>query len=391
MAVAVLFSIAAAQILFGAGLLALLLSRRKLEFPARLGLPLLAFAAWTLLSLAFSSHPADGLSQVRKLFLLFLPLLVYNAFRRRIEIRCSMQGVILGAGVAALYGLGQFAYRYVETVRAGTDFYASYVGARITGFMGHWLTFSGQLMLAALLAGSLLLAGWRGRGRVWERMCVALMTLALLASYTRGVWLGTLAGLLYLVWRFRPKLLWLVPAGLLLLFLVAPASLKERALSIFDAQADTSTRSRVVMFRTGLAMIAAHPWLGLGPERVGPEFLAYQPAGTELPPAYYGHLHNDYLQLAAERGIPCLLLWLWLLGEIVRQGFITARGEREWDRALGQGAVAATAALMVSGLFEYNFGDSEVLMLYLFLIAVPYAWARLREDAVPLERGSESQ
>lgn len=37
-------------------------------------------------------------------------------------------------------------------------------------------------------------------------------------------------------------------------------------------------------------------------------------------------------------------------------------------------ALACWAALMISGLFEYNFGDSEVLALFLFFVAAPYAF-----------------
>jgi hypothetical protein len=38
---------------------------------------------------------------------------------------------------------------------------------------------------------------------------------------------------------------------------------------------------------------------------------------------------------------------------------------------------------MVSGLFEHNFGDSEVLMLYLILISVPFAWEQTERRQTP--------
>ena len=46
---------------------------------------------------------------------------------------------------------------------------------------------------------------------------------------------------------------------------------------------------------------------------------------------------------------------------------------------MGHAEVAITVALMVSGLFEFNFGDSEVLMLYLLLIASTFIWSRLKD------------
>jgi hypothetical protein len=43
-------------------------------------------------------------------------------------------------------------------------------------------------------------------------------------------------------------------------------------------------------------------------------------------------------------------------------------------------ALASVAAMLAAGLFEYNFGDSEFLMLFLVLITLPFAAAR-QDDA----------
>ncbi|OFW32596.1 MAG: hypothetical protein A3J28_15365 [Acidobacteria bacterium RIFCSPLOWO2_12_FULL_60_22] len=381
--IAILFSIAASQILLGAALLLLLLSRRAIRFPTRFGVALLAFLGWTLLSLAFSSTPWTGLSQIRKLFLFASFLLAYNAYYEPRQVWRTVQAVVLGGAIAALYGLAQFAQDYWNLARQGLPFYENYVVHQITGFMGHWMTFSGQLMMVLLLAASILLfGGLAGKLRAGGWLSVGLIGVALLATFTRGVWLGTFAGLAYLLARSQRRLLWLLPVGLLLLYLASPVWLQRRGESIFDVQTDTSNQARLVMLSTGLKMIAAHPWFGIGPERVGPEFQQYKPAAVPFPPGWYGHLHNDYLQLAAERGIPCLLFWLWMLIEVFRANLSLARGPAHEARALGHAAVAITLGMMVSGLFEFNFGDSEVLMLYLYLISAPYAWARLEEQAL---------
>ena len=80
-----------------------------------------------------------------------------------------------------------------------------------------------------------------------------------------------------------------------------------------------SNQHRIVTWRTGLEMIRAHPWFGLGPEEVKLQFNSYVPADIPrpLPEGWYGHLHNIYLQYAAERGIPTMLLMLWMLGQIL--------------------------------------------------------------------------
>ena len=66
-------------------------------------------------------------------------------------------------------------------------------------------------------------------------------------------------------------------------------------------------------------MIQAHPWLGVGPERVGPRFEEFMPEleDGERPDAYYGHLHNIYIHYAAERGLPASLALIWFLVRVL--------------------------------------------------------------------------
>ena len=260
--------------------------------PTRWLMPLLGFALWTVLSLAFSDAPLAGLSQIKKLVLLAVIPITYTAFTRASQIDW--------------------------TVRA-----------------------------------------------------------TLLAAFTRGAWLGTLVGFSYLVYSYRKWLVPLIPAGLLILYLAAPDALQKREQSIVAPESDSSIQSRLVMARTGLAMIADHPLFGVGPERVAPMFEQYRPVGITLPPAWYGHLHNSFMHFAAERGLPALAFFVWLIVVILRANYRLTSASNAATAALAHTAVAATLGMIVLGAFEYNFGDSEVLMLYLFFATLPLAASRL--------------
>ena len=384
--VALLFSIALCQMLLGAALLTFLLSRQPVAFPARLGWPLVAFAAWTMLAIIFSSDPLSGLAYLRKFFLFFILVLVYNAYRDRRHLWLVLQAVIAAGTIVALYGVGQFANAYMNLKRQGRPFYENYVLHQASGFMSHWLTFAAQLMMVLLVIASLLFFCRSVRIHPAWWFCAVVIGLGILAAFTRGIWLGTFVGIVYLLARFQRRLLWLLPLVALLLYLLSPAWLERRVQSMLDLKTDSSNESRPVMLRTGWEMIRAHPWFGVGPGRVEVEFLWYKPASVPLPKAWYGHLHNNYAQLAAERGIPCLMIWLWFLLEVLRANLSLAREPAERARALGHAGVAITLGTMVSGLFEFNFGDSEVLMLYLFLIATSYAWARLERPSETFEK-----
>jgi O-antigen ligase len=86
------------------------------------------------------------------------------------------------------------------------------------------------------------------------------------------------------------------------------------------------------------------------------------------------HLHNVPLQIAAERGVPALVVWLWFVFVLVRD-FIRQRRTAVWT-FLPNAALAIVAAMIAAGMFEYNFGDSEFLMLFLLLVTIPYAALR---------------
>ena len=90
------------------------------------------------------------------------------------------------------------------------------------------------------------------------------------------------------------------------------------------------------------------------------------------------HLHNVPVQIAAERGLPALAVWLLFVFVLVRD---LVRQRRTVPFAfLPNAGLAIVAAMMTAGMFEYNFGDSEFLMLFLLLVTLPYAAARSVEQ-----------
>jgi hypothetical protein len=61
------------------------------------------------------------------------------------------------------------------------------------------------------------------------------------------------------------------------------------------------------------------------------------------------------------------------------------RRRREAFPSLSNAGIAVIAAMLAAGLFEYNFGDSEFLMLFLVLVTLPYAAERApRVAAAPI-------
>jgi O-antigen ligase len=269
-----------------------------------------------------------------------------------------------------------------------------YEPERITGFMSHWMTFGGEEMFVLIMLTAYLFfsPSARKRGFWFVLLCFGLLCAALLLGWTRSIWIATAVAGLYLIWFRKRWLIALVPVILAAAFLAGPDFVRTRMHSVFQAH---DRAFRVVTWRTGFRMIQAHPWLGLGPEQIKPNnpeqrvseiFKQYLPPDVHepLPEGWYGHLHNIFLQYAAERGIPAMLAVLWMLLMMLTDFWRALRrlppGPSD-RRFVLHGAIAVIIATMVAGMFEHNLGDSEVLTMFLVVAACGYVAAE-KEPAV---------
>jgi O-antigen ligase len=167
------------------------------------------------------------------------------------------------------------------------------------------------------------------------------------------------------------RLLAILPILAAVTFAAAGPTITQRLMSTFDRK-DPTRLDRLAMLREGVRMVEAHPLVGVGPNMVKERYAEYRDAGAvkEINP----HLHNVPMQIAAERGLPALAVWVAFIGILSRDLWRLFRGGQH--RVLVATALAAVASMLVAGLFEYNFGDSEFLMLFLVLVTVPFAAAR---------------
>ncbi len=372
-------SIAVSQTFLGLAILGFLLDcllnrRTTLRFPP-VKLPLLLFVGTTLASWLASPEPGIGLPPIYKFWLFAIILLVANYFSKR-RVGWALQALFAGGLVAAGFALVQYLVPSLGSV-----------DGRLTGFMGHWMTLSGGLMLVFLAMLAHLLFSAPGRRPLWMA-AVCFLGVALLLTLTRSVWIASLAGLLVAAWSRFPtlKTVLVSGAGVLVLAACLPDSLQQRLASIWDP-AHPSNAARLEIWRTGVQMVQANPWFGVGPQRVSKVFFDYHPdpGARQRGGFFWIHMHNNLLQFAAERGVPCALAWLWLilrLGKDHWRGFRRA-GLPSLEKSVHAGGFLSLLALFVAGLFEFNFGDSEVLMVFLFLVSAPYALGPTRRDAAP--------
>ena len=373
----IVVGIAPSQILLGAALLALLLSKEKLRLPA-IKWALALFLAGTLLAVLLSDHPKAGFPQVKKIYVFSQLLVVYSLLRTTQMARWLMMTWAALGSISAFRGFVQFVHKFYQALAQHRDLYGAYMGERITGFMSHWYTFSDVEMLALIMLGAFIFFSPASRKYLWLWLVLAFfMAFGVLLADTRAVWIGTFIAALYLTFFWKRWVTILVPVAVAALLLFGPHMFRERAESIVHPGRDDSNQFRVILARTGVRMIEAHPWFGLGPEMPRAEFMDYLPADVPrpLPSGSYMHLHNLYLEYAAERGIPVLLVMIFMLGQIL---WDYGKALRTLPAGLGDvrfllhGGIAVVLAILVEGFADVNLGDSEVLTMFLVVVALGY-------------------
>jgi O-antigen ligase len=390
-----LLSLAAAQACLAAASVAyaihLFRDHPPIKFPP-LELPLALFCLTTLISLASATNPTVGWFAIRKLVLFLILLLAVNLVVTAGHLVMLYRALFLEAALAGLVATGQFIrqYRLVRAIHPDRVYYYM-TSDRIHGFMGHWMNFGGQQMLvysalvAFLLLGDPLTKGsaefeaLRFKSKVVWWVVLGIVALSIVLNFTRGVWLGCFVATVYLVGRWRARWLWVLPALLIAGYLAAPSLVRQRLTILEHPSSDPALSIRFEMWHVGLRMIERHPWVGVGPNDIPEVYTLYLPPGKAPEVGYREHLHSNALQFAAERGLPCLMAWIWLMMALVWHSCRIRRklASRNLPGRLGQtwlvdGAIAGWLAFVVEGCFEFNFGTSPVLMLFLFVVSTPF-------------------
>ena len=394
----ILISLSAAQAFLAAAGMAyaahLLHDRPEIHFPP-VKLPLALFCLGTVLSVLWAANPTVGWFAVRKLVLFVILLLGANLVVSTRHLEFLLRGLFVESALAGLVAIGQFVVQY-RMVRAlhPDRIYSSMTSDRITGFMGHWMNFGGQqmLVLAALLAFLILAPAIRD-SQAGERdlhpqprvqrllgwLALAVVAASIVLNFTRGVWLGCFVATLYLVARWKPRWLLVIPIALAVGYFAAPSMLLQRIAILRHPSQDPALSIRFEMWQVAGRMIRQHPWLGVGPNNIEQEYALYFPPGKSPEPGYHAHFHNNFFQFGAERGLPVLAAWVWFMAALGWHFWKLRRrlGARRW---VADGALAGWLALLVEGCFEFNFGTSPVLMLFLFIVSAPFALERMERS-----------
>ena len=369
-------SISLAQGAIVALAIVLLLTRGDRPFAFPLAAPVLGFAAWTVVAAAASARPQESLVSAHTVVWLGVLYVVLNALdgapavRRFATLLFALMVFVAAVAVVQVVLCPPVppALPILKKVFRKCD--------RAHGFYSIYMTLGG--VLAMVLVAAVPRLAHRGLPLRWGLPAWLLGVCALGLTYTRGAWAGFAAGAIAMLAITRRRAIVVGALGVVVLTMIAVPAVRDRLVDRVRGivkMEDNTLLDRLAMVTGALRIARDHPWTGVGPGQVKHVYPAYAP--PEALRRETSHVHNAPLQILAERGAIGLALWIALfVAFFVRTASIYRRLAAGEDRALVGGVLGAVAAFLIAGLFEDNFGDSEVLMMACALMALPFALAR---------------
>ncbi len=330
---------------------------------------LIGFGFCAILSCLLSSHPLMSLIALVHvglyIMLVFIAAAIFNT-RQRLKL---VWIYLATAALMSLYAL--FQYHGIDPLFTARR--AQYTERWLAaGFVGQPTLMGGYLSMAPFLALGVMFYHRDKLTRVISALALSLSVLGIFLSHTRAVILALvtgipifiLVGLRFISIKFRIT----ITAGaliliLLLILIFAPTLAEKFAIFFSQYQMDTSG-PRFFYWAVAISMIADNPLLGIGPGGFRLEYYDYAPKVLQWDIGFIKHYsgvlvreaHNEYLQLAAEVGLPgilCLLIWLYVLLKKAIAGHNNLKSNA--DKALQLGIILAVGAVFFDAIFSFPF------------------------------------
>jgi O-antigen ligase len=252
---------------------------------------------------------------------------------------------------------------------------------RATGFYGHWTTYAEVLQLIASLALGILLGLSQKRSATGLLLLLAVAGLlfALAMTVTRGSWIGFAVSAVAMVLLSASRRTLFILAGCAIPLVLAGVFLlqQRRNIGFFDSN-DQSTSWRQMVWKEGFNLLVSKPrhlLVGVGMDSIKGHWREWGLFDHGRQPM--GHMHSNLLQIALERGVPALIVWLLLFVIYIRMLWRLIRQTTDFPRGLALGALGGAIGFFASGLVHYNWGDSEVVTVFYFIMGLTLVAERI--------------
>lgn len=324
----------------------------------------LLYILFSLISTIFSINKLNSLKDNKEFFIFLLVPIFILIINSRKRLDYSLFTVLISAVISSLIGI-------IISIKDGIS-----LDHRLQGLTSHWMTYSGLLMFTFIFFFVYFFYEKRKKIKIILVFSLLLILASILLSLTRSVWVGIIISIGIFIIYYRPKILYAAVPGLILLLFILPGSVMSRMTSMFDMSNET-TRDRFYMFKTAINIFKDKPFMGVGANNIKEVYNTYKPREAELSNP---HLHNNFLHVLAERGIFTLISLLVAFISIFILLINKIKNSINFEKTVSICVLFAFMGFLIAGMFEYNFGDTEIKFILFYFLSIPFIRLNLKDE-----------
>jgi putative inorganic carbon (hco3(-)) transporter len=358
----------------------------------KINIPILIFVAITILSIIFSTDVKNSIFEIRKTGQMLLIYLFWFNINDE-ETGFKLIKTLFTVGVlVALFGIFQYVvgidswWADQGFIYSGPNIFINHIphkilnyfalaDGRVKGLFSIYLTFAE--VLALIFSVSFCLFLYKKSEKIISKsklLFYFIILVCILLTYCRGVWISLIMFfILIFILEKNIRMLFLKIAGLILVFLLIFSYFNISRRSIIDrfktAGSINKNIDRISMWQSGYKMVKDYPVFGIGPRQVPVLYPKYV-----MPTAYRPeepHLHSNFVNIAAERGLLGLASFLFMFGYFLFYFFkFYLKPNNEFIKYNALAGICVVLVFLIFGATEYCFGDAEVIILFWSILGI---------------------
>jgi O-antigen ligase len=320
-------------------------------------LPMLCFFAITALATLFSLDRVASWQQMKTIELAFAAVMICDSVYSTRVLRWLLGGLLAASFVISVFAGWQYPHRSDEF-------------ARVQGLYKHYVNFGEMLLLVAALAFGIALASRVSSRKLAAGSAIVFVAVsaALVATATRTFVAALLLACAYMVWQqFRWKARTVAAIALVCALISGSWWFQSRrGFDWFDLK-DPGTQYRLLIWHDAARIIRQHPLLGVGLATVQRHPDQFDFSAYRAFPNMISHFHSTPIEIAADCGLPALLVWIWLMWScwsVARRAFTQNVQRDALAGGIALGVLGAILAFQFASLFHYILGDPEPMLVF---------------------------
>jgi probable O-glycosylation ligase (exosortase A-associated) len=322
-----------------------------------------------LLSVPLALEPARALqSWIEFLKVVVMFVVMVNVLRTEKRLRGLLTLILIGCCVLSVAAIIDYAQGNLVLQ-----------GRRIAGLIGGLFSNPNDLALHLVTMFPISLAlffGARASFRKWLFLgCVILLSAGLVATFSRGGFLGFVCVVAFVVWKFARRNRILVGGFALTLVLATVALAPSAYRSRLATTSDDSAIARTDDLKRSIFIAATHPLFGVGMDN----YILYSNTNHAS--------HNAYTQVASEMGMAGFLIYVWfLLSPLAPLRRLERVHRTEGHKSLAYYLAIGMQASLVGYLVVSFFASVAYLWYAYYLVAYAVCLPRIYPGAEELDQ-----